>query len=367
MEIKGLNSWGEGFDRPMIIAGPCSAETEDQLYATAKALSKSGVKIIRAGVWKPRTRPNNFEGMGLDALKWIRDIKQELNVKFAVEVGNPQHVQEALYHKIDILWIGARSTVNPFTVQEIADSLKGVDIPVLIKNPINPDPSLWIGAVERVYQTGITKIGAIHRGFSTFNKTRFRNPPQWKIPIDLKKTFPDIPLLCDPSHIAGDRNMIFDISQKAADLDFDGLMIEVHPDPDKAWSDAKQQVTPKQFTDILSRIKFRDPTSENKEFISHLEELREKIDHLDQELYEVLSERMKLVDQIGYFKRDNNVTVFQKNRWKEISESRGAWAKSLGLNVEFMDELFKMIHQASIRRQEVIMNREESEEEVSDE
>lgn len=361
MEIKGCKSWGEDYIRPLIIAGPCSAETEEQLYETTKALSEIGIKIIRAGVWKPRTRPNSFEGVGLDALKWIRDIKNELNVKFAIEVGNPHHVEEALYHKIDILWIGARSTVNPFTVQEIANSLRGVDIPVLIKNPINPDPSLWIGAVERLCQIGITKIGAIHRGFSTFNKTRYRNPPQWKIPIDLKKAFPDIPLICDPSHICGNRNLIHEISQRAADLDYDGLMIEVHRDPDNAWSDANQQLTPEQFANILSNIKFREPTSENKEFINQLEELREQIDHLDQELYEILSERMHLVDQIGYYKRDHNVTVFQKVRWKEISESRALWARRLGLDAEFMDELFKMIHQASIRRQEIIMNRQEKE------
>ncbi len=358
MEIKGLKSWAGHYKRPLIIAGPCSAETYEQLRETSIAIRNLGVNIIRAGVWKPRTRPNNFEGIGLSALKWIRDIKQELNVGFAVEVANPHHVEEALYHGVDILWIGARSTVNPFTVQEIADSLKGVDVPVFVKNPINPDLSLWIGAIERLHQAGITKIGAIHRGFSTFQKTRFRNIPQWRIPLDLKKTFTEIPLICDPSHIAGNRSMILELSQKAADLDFDGLMIETHRDPDQAWSDAKQQITPSILGEMLEQIKFRNPTSRNKEFINHLEELREEIDHLDQELYEIIASRMKIVDQIGYFKKDNNVTIFQKNRWKDMSNSRNELARNLGLNEEFMDEIFKIIHENSIKRQTFIMNQE---------
>jgi chorismate mutase len=358
MEIQGLKSWGGHYKRPLIMAGPCSAETFDQLRETTKAICNLGVNIIRAGVWKPRTRPNQFEGIGLSALKWIRDIKAEFNVEFAVEVANPQHVEESLYHGVDILWIGARSTVNPFTVQEIANSLRGIDVPVFVKNPINPDLSLWIGAIERLHQAGLNKIGAIHRGFSSYQKTRYRNVPQWRIPLDLKKAFTEIPLICDPSHIAGNRTMILELSQKAADLDFDGLMIETHREPDNAWSDAKQQITPSRLGEILEQLKFRNPTSRNKEFISHLEELREEIDHLDQELYEVIASRMKLVDQIGFYKKDNNVTVFQKNRWKEISESRHSWAEKLGLDPEFMDELFKMIHESSIRRQTLIMNQE---------
>jgi len=357
MEIKGLKSWGGQWKRPLIMAGPCSAETQEQLRETAIAIHDLGINIIRAGVWKPRTRPNNFEGMGLNALKWIRDIKQEINVQFAVEVATPQHVEESLYHGIDILWIGARSTVNPFTVQEIANALKGVDVPVFIKNPINPDLSLWIGAIERFHQAGISKIGAIHRGFSSIQKTRFRNTPQWSIPLELKKTFTEIPLICDPSHIAGESEMILEISQKATDLDFDGLMIESHRNPTEAWSDAKQQVTPKHLGEILENVTFRNPTSKNKEFLTHLEELREEIDHVDQELYEIIANRMKLVDQIGYYKRDNNVTVFQKNRWKEISESRMSWSEKLGLDVDFMDDLFKRIHENSIRRQREIMNK----------
>jgi chorismate mutase len=358
MEIKGLNSWGEIYKKPLLIAGPCSAETEQQLYDTSKAIKALGINIIRAGVWKPRTRPNSFEGVGLQALKWIRDIKAELGVHFATEVASPVHVEEALYHGIDILWIGARSTVNPFTVQEIADSLKGIDNPVLIKNPVNPDLSLWIGAIERIAQAGIKKIGAIHRGFSSYQKSRYRNPPQWKIALDLKKTFPNMPLICDPSHIAGERSFVFEISQRAADLDFDGLMIESHLNPDSAWSDPKQQVTPEKLGELLKAIKFRKSTSRNKEYITHLEEMREQIDHLDEELFEILSARMKIVDQIGYYKKDNNVAIFQKNRWKEISETRANWAKNLGLNVEFTEELFKLIHENAIRRQAEILNEE---------
>ncbi len=363
MEIKGLKSWGDSFKKPLLIAGPCSAETEEQLYETAKAVKNLGINIIRAGVWKPRTRPNSFEGMGLQALKWIRDIKSELGVSFATEVASPVHVQEALYHGVDILWIGARSTVNPFTVQEIADSLKGVDNPVLIKNPVNPDLSLWIGAIERIHNAGVKKIGAIHRGFSSYTKTRYRNPPQWKIPLDLKKTFPEMPLICDPSHIAGQRSILFEISQRAADLDYDGLIIETHRDPDNAWSDAKQQVTPERLGEMLQQIKFRKSTSRNREFVVHLEEMREQIDHLDYELFEILAARMKIVDLIGHFKKNNNVTIFQKNRWKEIIETRTDWAHKLDLNSDFAEELFKLIHENAIRRQAEIMENQEKEKE----
>ncbi len=358
MEIKGLKSWGESYKRPLLIAGPCSAETEEQLYDTAKAIKQLGINIIRAGVWKPRTRPNSFEGMGIQALKWIRDIKSDLGVSFATEVASPVHVQEALYHGVDVLWIGARSTVNPFTVQDIADSLKGVDNPVFVKNPVNPDLSLWIGAIERIQNAGVKKIGAIHRGFSSYQKTRFRNQPNWRIPLDLKKNFPYIPLICDPSHIAGQRSILQEVSQRAADLDFDGLIIETHRDPDNAWSDAKQQITPERLGELLNEIRFRKPTSRNKEYIIHLEEMREQIDHLDYELFEVLSSRMKIVDQIGHFKKNNNVTIFQKNRWKEIMDTRSDWAKKLDLSPDFAEDLFKLIHENAIRRQDEIMNKD---------
>ena len=356
MKIETLDSWGFGSRRPMMIAGPCSAETEEQLMDTCKQIKEVGINIARAGIWKPRTRPNNFEGVGHEALKWVQNVKKETGLYFSIEVGNPQHVEAALKHDIDMLWIGARSTVNPFTVQEIAEALRGVDIPVLVKNPINPDLALWIGAMERLWHVGITKIGAIHRGFSSFQKTSYRNLPMWRIPIDLKNQMPDVPLICDPSHISGSRDHIFDVSQRAIDLDYDGLMIETHRDPDNAWSDAAQQVTPTSLGNILRNLKYRKPTSEDKEFITHLEELRHQIDHVDKELYEIIAQRMDIVEEIGQYKKRNNVTVFQKNRWKEISDSRRQWAEKLNLNPDFMAELFKVIHDASIKRQETILN-----------
>ena len=356
MKIETLQNWGMGFDKPLMIAGPCSAETEDQLMDTCVQLKKIGITVARAGIWKPRTRPNNFEGIGVEALKWVQNVKKETGLLFSVEVGNPAHVEEALKHDVDILWIGARSTVNPFTVQEIAEALRGTDKPVLVKNPINPDLALWMGAIERISNVGVSKIGAIHRGFSSFQKTRFRNLPMWQIAIELKNQLPQIPLICDPSHISGAREMIFEVSQKAIDLDYDGLMIETHRDPENAWSDAKQQVTPESLNYILNNLKYRKPTSEDIEFITHLEELRQQIDHIDKELYETVASRMKIVEEIGIYKKRNNVTVFQKERWKEISDSRREWAGKLNLNKDFMADLLKLIHDASIRRQEYIMN-----------
>lgn len=356
MNIEGLKEWGIGAEKPIIIAGPCSAETEEQLYDSSVRLKELGIKYIRAGIWKPRTRPNNFEGIGIEALSWIQNIKKETGLRFAIEVANPKHVYEAIKHGVDMLWIGARSTTNPFTVQEIAEALRGADIPILVKNPINPDLDLWLGAIERISNVGITKVGAIHRGFSSFKKIKYRNLPMWQIPIELKRELNNIPLICDPSHISGSREWIFEISQKAIDLDYDGLIIESHRDPESAWSDAAQQITPIALSNILKNLKFRSPTSEDKEFITHLEELRQQIDHVDKELFEIIAQRMGLVDEIGFFKKRNNVTVFQKSRWKEIAESRQHWAEELNLNREFMFEVFKIIHDASIRRQEVIMN-----------
>ncbi|BDD04031.1 bifunctional 3-deoxy-7-phosphoheptulonate synthase/chorismate mutase type II [Aureibacter tunicatorum] len=361
MQIDQLNTWRKDSKKPFVMAGPCSAESEEQLFETSKALYESGISVLRAGVWKPRTRPNTFEGIGVDALKWIQNIKQELgpDVQFGVEVATPQHVEESLKHGIDILWVGARTSVNPFAVQDIADSLKGVDVPVLIKNPINPDLALWIGAIERIYQAGIKKVGAIHRGFSSHKKSKFRNIPSWQIPLELKREIPEMPLICDPSHIAGNSDFIYDISQKAMDLNYDGLIIESHRDPKNAWSDAKQQVTPAHLTEILSQLKVRDPKSDNKDFNSHLTELREKIDQVDHDIFNILSERMHLVEEIGQYKKENNVTVFQVNRWNEILKTRAEWAHELGLNEEFMADLFTLIHDASIRRQTQIMNQEE--------
>lgn len=360
MQIQNLNSWGIGESKPIIIAGPCSAETEEQLLETSRELKKMNISIIRAGIWKPRTRPNNFEGVGTEALRWVQNVKKELNVKFAIEVATPGHVFEALKHGIDIIWIGARSTANPFTVQEIANALKGMDIPVFIKNPVNPDLSLWLGAIERIANAGISKIGAIHRGFSSFQSSKYRNVPLWQIPLELKSKFPKMPLICDPSHISGIRANIYEIAQRALDLDYDGLIIESHRDPEHALSDAAQQLTPNHLGELLAKLKIRKSTSENQEFINQLEELRDQIDNIDREIFEAIAARMRIVDKIGYYKKANNVTVFQVNRWKEISENRKQWAKALNLNVDFMDEFFKLLHDASIRRQTAIINSEDA-------
>ncbi len=356
MKIETLKDWGVGLEKPAVIAGPCSAETEEQLLETSKGIKELGINIIRAGIWKPRTRPNNFEGIGEEALRWIQTVKKETGLKFAVEVANPKHVYEALKHHVDMLWIGARSTTNPFTVQEIAEALRGADVPVLVKNPINPDLALWMGAIERLSNVGLTKIGAIHRGFSSFKQTKYRNLPMWQIPLELKRKLNNIPLICDPSHISGVRDYIFELSQKAIDLDYDGLIIETHRDPQNAWSDAAQQITPDMLGSMLKNLKFRASTSEDKDFITHLEELRGQIDHVDREFFELIAQRMELVEKIGEFKKTNNVTVFQKSRWQEMSDTRTKWAEELGLNAEFMWDLFKLIHDASIRRQDVIMN-----------
>ena len=356
MKIASLETWEKDIKKPVIIAGPCSAETEEQLLETSQRIKDIGVNIVRAGIWKPRTRPNNFEGIGEEGLRWVQSVRKETKQKFAVEVATPKHVYEAIKYNVDMLWIGARSTTNPFAVQEIAEALRGADVPVLIKNPINPDLALWMGAIERISNVGITKIGAIHRGFSSFKKTKFRNLPVWQIPLELKRKLPNLPLICDPSHIAGQRDMIFELSQNAIDLDYDGLIIETHRDPENAWSDAEQQITPESLGAIIKNLKYRKPTSKDRDFITVLTELREQIDHVDKELFEIIAQRMDIVDQMGHYKKKNNVTVFQKNRWQQISESRSKWAEDLGLNPEFMWDLFKLIHDASIRRQEYIMN-----------
>ncbi|BDC99687.1 bifunctional 3-deoxy-7-phosphoheptulonate synthase/chorismate mutase type II [Persicobacter psychrovividus] len=360
MQIERLSAWNDQGDQPLIIAGPCSAETEEQLFNTATELYNNGIRIIRAGVWKPRTRPGTFEGIGEDALQWIQNIKKKLDVKFAIEVANAQHVELALKYGIDILWIGARSTVNPFTIQEIADALKGNDVPVFVKNPLNPDLALWIGALERLNQAGITKLGAIHRGFSTSKKVKYRNLPQWQIALELKRKYPEMPMICDPSHIAGDRELIQSLSQKAMDLVYDGLIIESHINPAEAWSDAAQQVTPAALKEILESLVIRKSNTDNPEVQNHLAEMRERIDEIDREIFDTLAERMKIVDQIGEYKKDNKVTVFQVNRYKEMMQARTEWAEDLNLNQEFMENIFSLIHDAAIRRQTLIMSETES-------
>lgn len=357
LNINKIEEWKMGFQYPLMIAGPCSVETPEQLDHTVGELVKHGIHTIRGGVWKPRTRPNSFEGVGTIALPWIKEVKEKYGVKFIIEVASPYHVEEALESGIDFIWIGARSTANPFTVQDIADSLKGVDIPVLIKNPINPDLALWIGAIERISQAGISRIGAIHRGFSNFNDTKYRNTPTWQIPIELKSIFPDLPLICDPSHICGNRHLIHHIAQKALDLSFDGLIIESHINPDKAWSDAAQQLTPNDLGQLLRSLKTRKVALEDPLLLSQLEEIREQIDEADREILEMLSRRMSLVEKVGEYKKLNNVAILQMERWNKVFKTRPEWAKALNLNEEFAKDLFKLIHTESIKKQTDIMEK----------
>lgn len=355
--IRPIEKWtGNNGVKPFIISGPCSAETPEQLLNTANQLKQYNIDALRAGVWKPRTRPNGFEGNGVEALKWMAEVKKEVGLPVATEVGSALHVEVALKYGVDILWIGARTTVNPFSVQEIADALKGVDIPVLVKNPMNPDLNLWIGGLERIYNAGIKSIGAIHRGFSSFEKTKFRNVPNWMIPMELRRQFPDLPIFCDPSHIGGTRDLIFDISQKALDLNFDGLIIESHIDPDNAWSDASQQVTPERLGQILSELKVRNESSDNVEFTNKLEELRSKINNLDRELVELLGQRMAISEKIAEYKKENNVATYQSDRWNEIFNTRKEWAKKMNVNEDFISELFKLVHEESVRKQEEVIN-----------
>ena len=348
-----LNEISEG--NPLIIAGPCSAETREQVLNVAHQLAETRAKVFRAGVWKPRTRPGSFEGVGDKALKWLQEVKAETGLLPAIEVANPRHVESALDHDIDILWIGARSTVNPFTVQEIADSLKGTDKIILVKNPINPDLELWIGAVERLIKNGIHKLGVIHRGFSSYNVTNYRNQPNWQIPIDFKTRFPEIPMICDPSHICGRRDCIERIAQTALDLQYDGLMIETHNDPDAAWSDAQQQVTP-EVKEIIHRLKVREKSFTGSKFNELLSSLRSQIDNLDIRLIETMNERMEIVGTIGKLKRENNVAVFQQERFSEILEKMILQGELSGLSQDFINGIFKEIHLESIRIQENIFN-----------
>lgn len=344
--------------RPIIIAGPCSAESEEQVMQTAIALRDQQVDIFRAGIWKPRSRPNSFEGIGLQGLQWLGRVKRELGMRVSTEVATARHVEEALKQEIDVLWIGARTTVNPFAVQEIADALQGANVPVMVKNPVNPDLALWIGALERVYNAGITDVAAIHRGFSSYEKSKYRNVPFWQIPIELKSKFRELPLIVDPSHIAGNRELLLPVAQKALDLGYDGVMIETHPDPENALSDAEQQVTPAGLQEILSKLQVRKTTYDDQELINRAEKLRLQIDEADQQILRALARRMELVEQIGHYKKQNNVQVLQISRWKEIFRSRPAWAKELGMNPEFVAELYRLIHVESIRMQTEVMKKE---------
>jgi len=350
---KELRNWltDFGLDHPLVIAGPCSAETEDQLVKIAHQLKDSDVSVLRAGIWKPRTRPGNFEGVGEKGLEWLKTAKEETGLLTTTEVANPAHVELALKHDIDILWIGARTTVSPFNVQEIAEALQGTNKTVLIKNPINPDLSLWLGAVERFYTAGVENLGVIHRGFSSYEKSKYRNNPEWQIPIDLQTRFPDLPLILDPSHIAGNRKLLFDLSQTALDLNFDGLMVETHYDPDNAWSDAAQQITPQTLIQIMKDLKIKKVVSESEEFMDSLKNLRAKIDISDQQLLEVLSKRMKISDEIGKIKKSQNVAILQTQRWNEILGRMILKGEEQGLSEEFVLKLFKAVHMESINHQ----------------
>lgn len=343
--------------RPLVISGPCSAETEDQVLETANRLAATGaVDMLRAGIWKPRTRPGSFEGVGTKGLPWLQQARKQTGLPVAVEVATAKQVEDALHFDVDVLWIGARTTVNPFSVQEVADALKGANVPVLIKNPINPDLELWIGAVERVAKSGINSIGLIHRGFSNYGNTEYRNAPMWHLAIEMKRRNPDMMMINDPSHICGRRDILQDVAQKAIDLDFDGVMIESHIDPDKAWSDAKQQVTPERLMEMLSAIHWRKEDVDSEAFHQVLEKLRQQINHLDDELMQLLSQRMKIAENIGEYKKNNEVVILQTNRWNEILERAYKKADPLGLSKEFITRYLDAVHMESINHQNRIMN-----------
>jgi chorismate mutase len=347
-------------DMPLIIAGPCSAESESQVMSTARQIAKiNDVSIFRAGVWKPRTRPNGFEGVGFKGLAWLQMVKSETGLDIAIEVANSHHVEQALDHKIDYLWIGARTTVNPFSVQEIANALKGVDIPVMVKNPVNPDVKAWIGALERIIQAGIKKIYAIHRGFSTFEKTPYRNAPKWEIPIELKRQFPEIPIISDPSHISGNRDLIADLSQKAMDLAMDGLMIETHINPDAALSDAAQQITPDTLDDILRNLKIRKPEGNGLNGKHTLEYLREEMDTVDNLLLETIGKRIDLTKKLGTYKKNHNMTILQVNRWQQVLEDRLKQANYLGLDEKLVKDIYQLLHNQSVKIQGKMLNEDD--------
>ena len=361
MHIETLDSWVAGFKKPLLIAGPCSVESEQQFSETVAGFEGLPVNFIRGGIWKPRTRPGSFEGNGARALDWVDEVSKTHPLSFATEVATAAHVEAALSHGVKLLWIGARTTVNPFNVQQIADAVKGKDVAIFIKNPINPDLALWKGAIERFSKAGITKLGAIHRGFHSFQETKYRNPPFWQIPLELKSELPDLPLICDPSHIAGDRELIQEVAQRALDLNYDGLMIESHCNPDAALSDARQQVSPAHLKQILNSLELRSSSFSNEQIKDELATIREQIDQVDREILEAIATRMSLVSRIGDYKKENNVAIFQISRWKEIFKSRPKWGEAMKLDPEFTMELYRQIHQQSVKAQTRIFNQEDEE------
>ncbi|MBI9039372.1 MAG: bifunctional 3-deoxy-7-phosphoheptulonate synthase/chorismate mutase type II [Bacteroidales bacterium] len=351
LKINPLKKWLGDYKYPLVISGPCSAESEDQVLETALQLSKiPNVKIFRAGIWKPRTRPGDFEGVGDIGLLWLKKVKQQTNLLTTVEVANPMHVEKCLKNNVDVLWIGARTVVNPFSIQEISNVLKGVDIPVMIKNPVNPDIKLWIGAIERIYNAGIKNIGAIHRGFFIYDNKVYRNQPMWEIPIELKRLLPDLPIIVDPSHICGNRQLLSAVSQRAMDLGMSGLMIESHPNPSKALSDANQQIEPSKLETLLSELIIRKQKGDI-DFENKLEELRSQIDEIDLKLIEDLANRMQVVDEIGKYKQENKITVLQLKRWNTIINDRLKSGEKLGIYNDFLVKILELIHLESIRRQ----------------
>ncbi len=346
-------------DRPYVIAGPCSAESEQQVLEIARQLKEDGrVDLFRAGIWKPRTRPNSFEGVGSIGLKWLKKVKEQVGLPVTTEVANRQHVFEAIKHGVDVVWLGARTTVNPFSVQEVADALEGIDIPVMIKNPINPDLALWIGAIERIYKAGISRIAVIHRGFSSAGNSQYRNEPMWQIPIELMRRFPNLEIICDNSHICGRRDILDNVAQRSMDLNFAGLMTETHIDPDNAWSDAKQQITPKTFSSLLDNLVYRNVTTDDELFLENLDGLRQQIDLIDNDLLLQLGKRMKLAEAIGSYKKKNNIAILQPSRWNEILEKAVQKGSDHGLSETFINVFLKAIHEESINHQEAIMKEE---------
>lgn len=352
LKLEPLRLPSDNNERPIVIAGPCSAESEEQVMTTAKQLADKGCRMFRAGVWKPRTKPGGFEGQGEAALPWLQNVKKTTGMLVATEVATPEHVELALKYGIDILWVGARTSANPFAMQALADSLKGVDVPVLVKNPVNPDLELWIGALERINQAGITRLAAIHRGFSSYDKKIYRNLPMWQIPIELRRRYPSLPILCDPSHIGGTRELIAPLCQQAMDLGFDGLIVESHCSPDSAWSDAKQQVTPDVLDYILSLLVIRD----EKVTTEGIHALRKQIDELDNQLIELLAKRMRVCREIGQYKKEHNMTVLQTSRYNEILDKRGAQGVLCGMSSEFIRSIFEEVHEESVRQQIEIIN-----------
>jgi chorismate mutase len=359
LKVMPISHWLPKIDNPLLISGPCSLESEEQALSTARELAKDKrVFVYRGGIWKPRTRPGMFEGVGSIGLEWLKLVKQETGLLTGTEVANAQHVEECLKAGVDVMWIGARSTASPFVVQEIADVLKGTDQVVMVKNPVNPDVQLWVGALERLNQAGLKNLVAIHRGFTPFSETKYRNYPNWKTVIELRRILPNLPIICDPSHISGKREYLFEIAQKAFDIGLDGLMLESHIDPSCALSDKEQQVTPAELAKILDKLVIRYASSDNPQFENKLELLRSRIDMIDHEIMEVLAQRMNIVKQIGQYKKENQVTALQINRWAQIIEDRSKLAEKLSLDDTFVKSLFQLIHEDSVRQQSDIMDNE---------